>query len=65
VYNGTEYDVSSYIDKHPGGKTFINNMKAERKDFTEYFKALHSEKAEKILTSFPVVSEGASSIESQ
>ena len=38
VYNGVEYDASGYVHKHPGGKEFIDNMKAERKDFTEYFK---------------------------
>ncbi len=34
IYNGTEYDATAYADKHPGGKAFIENMKAERKDFT-------------------------------
>lgn len=34
VYNGTEYDATAYAQKHPGGKIFIDNMKAERKDFT-------------------------------
>ena len=34
IYNGTEYDASGYADKQPGGKAFIENMKAERKDFT-------------------------------
>lgn len=38
IYNGTEYDATAYADKHPGGRDFIENMKAERKDFTEYFK---------------------------
>lgn len=40
IYNGVEYDASDYVYKHPGGKDFIDNMKAERKDFTEYFKYL-------------------------
>lgn len=56
VYRGVEYDASGYADKHPGGDAIIKNMATERKDFTEYFKALHSEKAEKILKSLPVVS---------
>ncbi len=34
VYNGTEYDATAYADKHPGGRPFIENMKAQRKDFT-------------------------------
>lgn len=38
IYNDTEYDATDYVHKHPGGKDFIDNMKAERKDFTEYFK---------------------------
>lgn len=38
IYNGVEYDATSYAEKHPGGLEFIDNMKAERKDFTEYFK---------------------------
>lgn len=38
VYNGTEYDATAYADRHPGGRPFIENMKAQRKDFTEYFK---------------------------
>ena len=38
VYKGVEYDATDYVTKHPGGKDFIDNMRAERKDFTEYFK---------------------------
>jgi cytochrome b involved in lipid metabolism len=34
IYNGAEYDATEYADKHPGGRPFIDNMKAERKDFT-------------------------------
>ena len=36
--NEVEYDASGYVNKHSGGKEFLDNMKAERKDFTEYFK---------------------------
>ena len=56
VYKGVEYDATAYAPQHPGGDTIIKNMSTERKDFTEYFRSLHSEKAEKILKSFPVVS---------
>lgn len=42
VYKGVEYDASGYVDQHPGGDAMIKNMATERKDFTEYFKALHS-----------------------
>jgi cytochrome b involved in lipid metabolism len=38
VYQGVEYDATEYSTKHPGGPEFIENMKKERKDFTEYFK---------------------------
>jgi cytochrome b involved in lipid metabolism len=65
VYEGTEYDATAYVEKHPGGRQFIENMKAERKDFTEYFKSLHSEQAQKILKSFPIVSQSHPSFESQ
>jgi cytochrome b involved in lipid metabolism len=40
VYQGVEYDATEYSSKHPGGPEFIENMKKERKDFTEYFKYL-------------------------
>lgn len=45
IYHGTEYDATGYVNKHPGGRPFIDNMNAERKDFTEYFRALHSDQA--------------------
>lgn len=52
VYNGVEYDATEYAPKHPGGFDFIENMKKERKDFTEQFKyhffllrCLHSDQA--------------------
>lgn len=38
VYKDVEYDATHYLEKHPGGPTFIQNMKEERTDFTEYFK---------------------------
>jgi cytochrome b involved in lipid metabolism len=38
IYNGIEYDATAYAHQHPGGFDFIENMKKERKDFTEYFK---------------------------
>jgi hypothetical protein len=37
-YKGVEYDASDYADKHPGGLSFLQNMKAVKKDFTEYFR---------------------------
>jgi len=40
-------------------------MHAERKDFTEYFRALHSDQAEKVLKSFPIVSQGPDSADSK
>ena len=27
-YNGIEYDATHYVHKHPGGKEFLDNMKA-------------------------------------
>jgi cytochrome b involved in lipid metabolism len=38
IYKGVEYDATDYADKHPGGLSFLRNMKAVRKDFTEYFR---------------------------
>ena len=37
-YNGTVYDATDYADKHPGGLQVLDNMKAIKKDFTEYFR---------------------------
>ncbi len=62
IYKNVEYDATDYLGRHPGGADFIQNMKEERSDLTEYFKydssqlrSLHSKQAEKILESFPVV----------
>ena len=38
TYNGVEYDATDYAPKHPGGLSFLQNMKAIRNDFTEYFR---------------------------
>lgn len=27
TYNGVEYDASEYAEKHPGGLSFLRNMK--------------------------------------
>ena len=27
TYKGVEYDATDYADKHPGGLTFLRNMK--------------------------------------
>ena len=71
IYNGVEYDATDYVKNHPGGIEFIQNMKNQRKDFTEYFRftfylfrALHSDQAEKILKSFPIISVGDASKQS-
>jgi cytochrome b involved in lipid metabolism len=42
-YEGVLYDCSGYVRKHPGGRQIIADMTTEKKDFTEYFKTLHSE----------------------
>jgi cytochrome b involved in lipid metabolism len=34
IYKGVEYDASDYAEKHPGGLSFLQNMKAVTKDFT-------------------------------
>lgn len=38
IYNGVEYDATEYAEKHPGGLSFLKNMKEMTKDFTEYFR---------------------------
>ncbi len=38
IYNGVQYDATEYAEKHPGGLTFLQNMKQVTKDFTEYFR---------------------------
>lgn len=38
VYKNVEYDATDYLGRHPGGADFIQNMKEERTDLTEYFK---------------------------
>lgn len=55
VYKDKEYDCTEYAKKHPGGEIFFSRMKEEKKDFTEYFRMLHSKKALKILKAQPVV----------
>ena len=63
MYKGVEYDVTDYAPKHPGGIAFLQNMRNVRKDITEYFRyfrpsnrSLHSDSAEKVLKSFPILS---------
>lgn len=41
-YKGVVYDATDYADKHPGGLQVLNNMKAIKKDFTEYFRLILS-----------------------
>ena len=38
TYKGVEYDATEYAPKHPGGLSFLQNMKKVRNDFTEYFR---------------------------
>jgi cytochrome b involved in lipid metabolism len=42
VFKGVEYDATDYAENHPGGLTFLDNMKAMTKDFTEYFRYYRS-----------------------
>lgn len=42
TYNGVEYDATDYAPKHPGGLSFLQNMKAIRNDFTEYFRYINT-----------------------
>jgi len=38
TYKGVEYDATEYAPKHPGGLSFLQNMRNVKKDFTEYFR---------------------------
>lgn len=49
VYNGRVYDVTKYIDEHPGGEEVILDVAGE--DATEAFNDIgHSDEAHEILT---------------
>lgn len=55
VYKNKEYDATDYINKHPGGREFLDKFIEEKKDLTEYFRTLHSKSALKYLKSLPLV----------
>lgn len=42
VINGIVYDVTDFVDKHPGGKSMLLNVAGT--DATDYFEALHQPK---------------------
>jgi len=55
IYKNQEYDATDYVNKHPGGREFLDKFIDEKKDITEYFATLHSKKALKVLESFKII----------
>jgi cytochrome b involved in lipid metabolism len=54
-YKGLEYDISEFINTHPGGKNVIDNYIKCSREVTELFKSLHSKEAEKQLLALKTV----------
>ena len=50
-YNNKLYDVSNWVNKHPGGKKVLQIYNG--RDCTEILHATHSDEARKMLSSFP------------
>lgn len=47
--NGKVYDVSSFVDKHPGGDKILNGC---GKDMTEFFNTKHAKQSKESLPAF-------------
>lgn len=50
-FDGKLYDVSNWVNKHPGGKKVLQIYNG--RDCTEILYATHSEQARKLITNFP------------
>ena len=62
IYKGTEYDITNFVERHPGGKEVLDKYLNNTNQITEVFRycvwilrAIHSKDAEKELLDMPVV----------
>jgi cytochrome b involved in lipid metabolism len=49
VASGKVYDVTSFVDKHPGGEKILDGC---GKDMTEFFNTLHAKQSKEQLPAF-------------